>query len=66
MQKTDLKNELPDEVQCPLYNKIISSGTCCDLALVVDNLAPRVMTDFDIENTPNCKEICKKCKWHDV
>lgn len=66
-QQRNLKNEeLPDIVYCPLYKKKISSGDCCDLGLVIDKLAPRKMTKFDIENTPNCEKICKDCKYHDV
>ena len=67
MQREDLKKtELPDMVLCPLQKKEISAVECCNLGLVIDKLAPKSMTKFDIENTPNCEKICKDCKYHDV
>ena len=65
IKKENLNNDLPEKVNCPLYKKIISSDKCCDLALVIDKLAPRRMTDFNIEHTLNCRKICKNCKYHD-
>lgn len=63
MEKEDLNNE---EIYCPLYKKNIKVEKCFDLAMVIDKLAPRRTTDFEIENTPNCENVCKNCKYHDI
>lgn len=67
MEKKNLNNEgLPDKVYCPLYKKEIDCEVCFDIAMVADKLAPKRTISNEIKNIDNYKEICNKCKYHDI
>lgn len=67
MEKNNLnKEELPDRVYCPLYQKKIDSCNCFDITMVVDKLAPERIISKEIKDIDNYIEICKECEYHDI
>lgn len=67
MEKKNLNNEeLPDRVYCPICKKEICSEICFDISMTADGLAPERTISNEIKSVDNYKNICKKCKYHDV
>lgn len=51
---------------CPLLEKQIDDGTCFDIHMVVEGLAPDRTAPEKAVNHPRRDEVCLKCEHHDM
>lgn len=56
-----------ESVFCPVAGRNVSGSECIEICDVADRLiSKRILEDFKppLEFKNDCREICKKCKYH--
>ncbi|MEG0998867.1 MAG: hypothetical protein RSC99_10545 [Clostridiales bacterium] len=49
---------------CPLFNKKIEAGTCYDISMVAEKMAPRWSAPKEATKIDEFEKICLGCKNH--
>lgn len=51
-------------INCPLLSKEIDDGTCFDISMVAEKMAPEYTALQEAVKIPDYRNICLKCKNH--
>lgn len=61
------QNNRPDEMLCPLVNRMIGSETCYETVMAVDGLFKlSTVSEMQITDRESAKRICEKCPYSDL
>lgn len=52
------------EINCPIMEEKIDEGTCFDIHMKVEGVAPDWSVPEEVINTPNYQDICLQCPNH--
>ena len=62
MQKVNKSDEIPEYVECPLYNEAIYIGNCIDVQEVAANLILEKILPQKIREIKGFRSICLNCE----
>ena len=57
---------MDSKIKCPLTDEIIEDISCIEVRDVVDDIIAESFITNEYKSKENWKDICKKCKFHNI